>query len=80
MFKLNDKTKQNIEKHLDLNIDSLKSMNSYQIDQYIEKKNNIKLQLENYKDYRLQGRGSVYIFLNRLIEITGINKYLSRIK
>ena len=49
------------------------------LDHKIESKIGHKLDFENVTDPRLIGRGSVYIFLNRLLRLNTIDRILSRI-
>lgn len=79
MFTLKAKTKQNIEKGVGLSVDQLSKMSAKKIDDYIEKRIGKKLHLRIQRNKYLCPRGSVYLFLGRLLSLKSNNKKLSRI-
>ena len=79
MLPLSLKTKQNIEKSVGISTDQISSMSTTELDTHIEKKIKKKLRIYIPRDSLLIGRGSVYIYLRRLMEMDIIDKVLSRI-
>lgn len=75
---LNEKTQAAISKHVGLDINKIREMSFEEIDLVIEKKIKHKL-VHKTDDVRFMGRGSVYLFLSRLLNIDIINKKLSKI-
>jgi len=79
MFKLHEETKKNIYKKTGINADKMLNMGTKQIDTNIEEKIGKKLKLKHTNDHRLRSRGSVYLFLLRILKIGKINKKLAHI-
>lgn len=77
-FRLNEKSKKSIEKKTGLTFDELISKDAETIDSIIEEKIGKKLKNE-YKIGDFVARGSVYIFLKRLIGKKDIDSVLSKI-
>lgn len=76
---LNEKSKASIEKTTGIKVSDLIRMGVDEIDASIENKIGKKLKFHtNWKNIII-GRGSVYLFLNRLIKLEFINKKLSKI-
>ncbi len=67
MVYLNEKSKKSIEKSTGLTVDQISHMCTEDVDAAIEKKIGKKLEFKVNNDPRLIGRGSVYIFLDRLL-------------
>ncbi|MBE6337479.1 MAG: hypothetical protein E7068_01555 [Lentimicrobiaceae bacterium] len=63
---LNQESRKSVEKQTGLSVDQIISMDIEDIDMMIEKKIRKKLTFQVHNDMRLFGRGSVYLFLNRL--------------
>lgn len=78
MYLLNEKTKANISKRTGIDFQKISSLDLEEIDSLIENKIGKKLDYDNVIDKRLTGRGSVYIYLSRLIGKKDINRALSR--
>ena len=68
-FILSEETKNNIQKDIGIPINEMVSMPATSIDSLIEKKIGKKLILKQTNDSRLKSKGSVYLFLNRLLHI-----------
>lgn len=66
---LNQKSRESVEKQTGLSVEQIISMDVEEIDLAIEKKIGKKLRYSLQDDMRLIGRGSVYLFLNRLFTI-----------
>ena len=81
-YSLNQQSRLSIEKMTGISYDDLLTMDIDSIDSVIEKKIGKKLKFKPITDYRLLGRGSVYLFLNRLfdIDISALNRYIDGIK
>jgi hypothetical protein len=79
MFKLSEETKNNIQKDTGIPINEMLSMSATSIDIKIEKKIGKKLTLKQTNNSRSKSRGSVYLFLNRLLHMGNIDKKLSKI-
>ena len=79
MLTLNKKIKAIVKKRTGFNVAKLSDMDFDAIDKEIEKKTGHKLHHASYDDDRLHGRGSVYLYLDRLINMKKINRILSRI-
>ncbi|MFZ3171043.1 MAG: hypothetical protein WA118_03540 [Carboxydocellales bacterium] len=79
MFKLNEKTKKNIQKHVGIPFESIITMNFKEIEHAIQKKKDKKIKFDSTVDKRLIGRGSVYLFLSRIMGMDKIDKKLSNI-
>ena len=78
-FILSDETKENIQKDTGIPVDEMIAMSATSIDAKIEQKIRKKLTLKQSHDPRLRSRGSVYLFLNRLLRIDKIDRKLSKI-
>lgn len=78
-FTLNEQVKRNIEKSTGLSVKKISSMSSEKVDRCIEKKIGKKLHLNLPKDKRLEGRGSVYLSLKRLMSISKADKKLAKL-
>jgi len=78
-FKLNDKTKANINRTLGMDYDTLIGMDVESIDRHIEKRTGRKLSLSSSFG-NLVNRGSLYIYFNRFFTEKGIAKGLNSIK
>lgn len=79
MYTLKEKTKMNIQRHTGINFEDIPSMDVFEIESSIEEKIGRKLKLPKLQDGRLASRGSVYLFLRRLIGINCIDRKISRI-
>lgn len=79
MFYLNQKSKEIIEDSTGVKIDQISKMDVEDLDQCIEKKIGKRLKSNLIDDYRLIGRGSVYIFLARIFGIETVDSILSKI-
>ena len=79
---LNRQSRASIEKMTGIPYDDLLTMDTGSIDVAIEKKIGKKLKFKPIADSRLIGRGSVYLYLNRLFDfnIKKLNHYIDRIK
>jgi len=79
---LNKQSRASIEKMTGIPFDDLVAMDIDSIDAVIEKKIGKKLKLRPITDQRLIGRGSVYLYLNRIFDIDTkkLNRYIDRIK
>jgi len=77
-FRLNEKSRRSIEKKTGLTFDELISKDAETIDSIIEDKIGKKLK-NRYKIGDFVARGSVYIFLKRLISKRDIDSVLSKI-
>jgi hypothetical protein len=75
-FKFTESTKTLIKKHTGKSVSELQDMSACDIDRYIEKKQNIKLEVKNYQHPALIGRGSIYLSLDRILTFKNIKKYL----
>jgi len=79
---LNKQSRASIEKTTGIPYDNLLTMDIETIDAAIEKKIGKKLKLKPFTDYQLIGRGSVYLYLNRIFDFhtDKLNRYIDRIK
>jgi len=79
---LNKQSRASIEKITGIPYNDLLAMDIEEIDTVIEKKTGKKLTLKPVTDYQLIGRGSVYLYLNRIFDfnIKNLNRYIDRIK
>ena len=79
---LNWQSRTSIEKVTGISYDDLLAMDIDSIDAIIEKKIGKKLKFTSITDNRLIGRGSIYLYLNRLFDfnIKKMNRYIDRIK
>ena len=78
-FQLNQRCKENIRKSTGLEVSEISKMSSDEIDTYLEKRINKKLEYKMPVDNRLTSRGSVLLFLGRFLKLSFIEKKLSRI-
>ncbi len=79
MYKLNSKSKSYIKDSVGLSFESILSMNSLEIDSQIEKRINKKLTHKPSSMLRASGRGTPFLYLWRLINISIIDKLLAKI-
>jgi len=77
-FKLNSHTKSNLKKTIGLDYQQLVEMSVEEIDKYIEHRQGKRLGIRN-KIGQFINRGSVYLYLNRLIGSKEIDRKLSKI-
>jgi len=79
---LNRQSRVSIGKMTGIPYDDLLTMDIDSIDAAIEKKIGKKLKFKPVADSQLIGRGSVYLYLNRLFDfdIKKMNRYIDRIK
>ena len=79
---LNSQSRASIEKMTGISYNDLLTMDVGSIDAVIEKKTGKKLKFKPIADYQLIGRGSVYLYLNRLFDfdVKKLNRYIDRIK
>ena len=77
-FKLNSNTKSNLKKTIGLDYQQLVEMSVEEIDKYIENRQGKPLRIRN-KIGQFINRGSVYLYLNRLIGSKEIDRKLSKI-
>lgn len=77
-FKLNRKSKETIEKNVGCSFDELVRSDVDSLDSAIEKKIGKKLKPQ-FKVGSYVARGSVYLFLNRLVDQNEIDRFLSKI-
>jgi len=76
---LNQKSQRSIEKSTGIGIQDLVTMDATTIDAKIEAKTGKKRQYLTKMGSRLIGRGSVYLFLVRLLSLDIIDRKLSKI-
>ena len=78
---LNSQSRASIEKITGIPYEDLLTMDIDTIDALIEKKMGKRLKFKPIVDYRLIGRGSIYLYLNRLFDfnIKKLNRYIDRI-
>jgi len=81
-YRLNEQSKASIERATGISYNDLLNMDVGSIDRVIEKKIGKKLKYKPVVDSRLMGRGSVYLYLNRLfdIDVAKLDRYIDRIK
>lgn len=79
MFKLNQKTRASIAKSTGLSFDQILSMDAEEVDSHIEKKIGKKLNPSYRKGSSFVNRGSVYMFLQRLVSRETVDKKLAKI-
>ena len=79
---LNKQSKASIEKITGISYDELLAMDVDSIDGIIEKRIGKKLRFKSISDHQLIGRGSVYLYLNRLFDfnIKKMDRYIDRIE
>jgi hypothetical protein len=77
-FKLNNHTKSSLKKTTGLNYDQLVEMSAEEIDKYIQQKLGKRFRIRS-KIGQFTNRGSVYLYLNRLIGKKEIERKLSKI-
>ena len=79
---LNTQSRASIEKITGIPYNDLLTMDVGSIDAVIEKKTGKKLKFKPVADYQLIGRGSIYLYLNRLFDFNTpkMNRYIERIK
>jgi len=79
---LNDQSKANIEKRLNLKFREVVSMSAEKLDEIVETRIGKRLKEARINDERLIGRGSVYLYLNRFIRPNHykLDKYIDSIK
>lgn len=77
LLSLNKKSKMSVKKQTGLSVEQIISMDIEEIDKIIENKIGKKLTYPKQNDRRLFGRGSVYLFLNRIFEFN--HKRMNRI-
>ena len=79
---LNKQSRASIEKITGISYDDLLSMDVDAIDGVIEKRIGKKLRFKSITDHQLIGRGSVYLYLNRLFDfnIKKMNRYIDKTK
>ena len=79
---LNEKSKRTIEKRLGLSFSEMSSMSAIELDKVVEQKIGKPLKFRPIADERLIGRGSVYLYLNRLFEFEHkkMDRYIDSIK
>ncbi len=78
-FVLNDKSKKSIERRTGISVQEMISMDAVDIDNTLEKKARKKFKYLIKIGNVLISRGSVYLFLQRLIPMGRIDKKLSKI-
>lgn len=79
-LKLSQKSRDNIKQNTGLEISKISRMSAEELDDYLENRINKKLVFKMpLDDNRLIGRGSVLLYLRRLLNIDFINKKLSHI-
>lgn len=79
MLSLTKKSKAIIKKRTGLDVKKLSNTDFCILDKNLEKKTHHELQHMSGDDDQLLGRGSVYVYLNRLLDIKKTNKEISRI-
>ena len=81
-FFLNKQSRASIERATGIPFNDLLAMDVTSIDAEIEKKIGKKLKYKPFTDSRLMGRGSVYLYLNKLFDfnINHLDRYIDRIK
>lgn len=77
-FRLNNSTKQSLKKTTGLDYRQLVEMSAEDIDLYLQKKAHKRFPLQN-KIGGYTSRGSVYLFLNKVLNSTIINRKIARI-
>lgn len=78
-FTLSDESKETIKKYTGMSADDISKMDTEKVDRNIEEKIGKKLKLGEEIDSRLIGRGSVYIFLHRILGLDFVNNELAKI-
>jgi len=78
-FKLSEKSKSNIRSSTGLKASDISSMDFSEWDEYLENRLKKKLQFTMPSDPRLIGRGSILLFLGRILDIAPINRYFCRL-
>ncbi len=73
-------TQKNIESSIGLSLEEIKNMDMDQLDNYVESKIKRQLILKNPIDNRLTSRGNVLIDLNRLDNMSLVNKKYKKLK
>ena len=77
-FRLNSKSKTSIERATGVAVEEMSTMSAEEIDKRIEQKIGKKLVYKKLTNPRLVGRGSVYMYLNRLFSIDFLKKAMSK--
>jgi len=79
---LNEQSRASIEKITGIPYGDILVMDHDLIDAVIEKKTGKKMKFKPITDNQLIGRGSVYLYLNRLFDfdVKKMNRYIDRIK
>jgi len=77
---LNEKTKKNIAVRTGLGVEEIIKMDFDDIDRAVEKKIGKKLFHPKKWDERLLGRGQIYSYLGKLLDMSRINRKLKKIK
>ena len=77
-FKLNNSTKQTLKRTTGLDYSQLVEMSAEEIDNYLQKKAHKRFRLQN-KISSFVNRGSVYLFLNKVMSMDKINEKIARI-
>ena len=75
---LNDESKRSLEKMFGVSITEISRMDIDDLDKMVEKNIHKKLTFQT-KFKNLIGRGSIYLFFERLLRIEDVNKKLSKI-
>ena len=79
-LKLRESTRKNIERNIGIQIAELSKMSASDWDRHLEKKLNLKeIKMAVPKDPRLTGRGSVLLYLGRVLDISVIDRMLARL-
>jgi len=77
-FKLNNSTKQTLKRTTGLDYSQLVEMSAEEIDNYLQKKAQKRFRLQN-KIGSFVNRGSVYLFLSKVMSMDKINEKIARI-
>ncbi|MFZ4796193.1 MAG: hypothetical protein ACOYMA_01780 [Bacteroidia bacterium] len=77
-FKLNNSTKQTLKKTTGLDYNQLVDMSAEEIDNYLQKKAHKRFRLQN-RIGSYVNRGSVYLFLNKIMNMDKISRKIARI-
>jgi hypothetical protein len=75
---LNEKTKAFLEKELGMKIEELEKKDAFELDQMVENRINKKLSYVNQIRNQI-GRGNVYLYLGRFLNINSANKRIAKI-
>lgn len=79
MFKINEKTRESILKYTGKTVDEIYKLDDEELIEAIQEKIKTKLVYPKILDKRLTGRGSIFLFLNRFVNMDKVEERLSEI-